>query len=138
MQRRALAHPAFDHRTALGIGRFDSAPLAQEFQHLIEVPRCHRTDQRHIACQVGDHLNLALYICAAIVFEVLLDELEPLSDASRHRRLDPFPVSLELLDHEFGNKEFHVPLMHQKAERDDPALPVTSLGQVEPRRRVNE
>lgn len=113
-------------------------PRAQEFEDLIEVARRHRTDQRNIACQVGNHLNGVLHIRAAVVFEVLLDELEPLSDAGRHRRLDPFPVSLELLDHQFGNKKFHVPLMYQEAERDDPALPVTSLGQVEPRRRVNE
>jgi hypothetical protein len=68
----------------------------------------------------------------------LSDEPEPLGNARRHRRLDPFPVPLELVDHERGHDQLDLALMDEDTEGDDPPLPVAPLGHVKPRRRVTE
>ncbi len=60
----------------------------------------------------------------------MLDELEPLGDARRHRRLNPISVPLELVDDESWNEQFDLSLVDEDSERDDPALPVAALAQV--------
>jgi len=68
----------------------------------------------------------------------LLHELEPLGHRGRHGRLDPVAVPLELVDDNFGHEQPKFPLIQEKAHRRDPTLPVASLGQVKPRRGVDE
>jgi hypothetical protein len=102
MQRRSLREAALDDGAAIRLGPLNDAPCSQQLKNLVNIAGRHGADQRDMAGEVLDHVQRLLIVLSAVLVEVLLDELEPLSDARGHRRLDSLPGPFKLVNDERG------------------------------------
>jgi hypothetical protein len=100
VERRLLRQAALDDPTLLFVRWLEDTAGSELVQHLVEVAGRHRSNERDMTRKVRDDPESLPLVRTAIVIEILLDELEPLGDASRHRRLNPISVPLELVDDE--------------------------------------
>jgi hypothetical protein len=138
VERRLLQETALDHGAVLCIARLNVATGSQQLQHFVEIASGHGPDQRHMVRKLADDLKSPRLVGPAVVIKILLDELEPLGDARRHRRLDSIPVSLELIDDESRDEQLHLALVAKNPQCDDPPLSVSALTQVKPGGGVDE
>lgn len=120
------------------VARLDGTTSSQQRQHFVEVAGRHRPDERYMARKISDDLERLLLTGPAVVTKILLDELEPLRDACRHRRLDAVPVPLELVDDESRDEQLDLSLVGKHPQGDDPSLSIPALAQVKPGGGVNE
>jgi len=138
VKRRLLLEPSLHHSGSLVVRRVDLRPVTEQAQHVIEVPGCHDPDEGDLVGKAFDDTQRLFVVSAAVVAQVLLHGLEALRHRGCHGRLDPIAVPFELGDDNVGHEQPKPSLIHEQAHHHDPTLPVASLGQVKPRRGVDE
>jgi len=135
---RLLLKPPLHHSGSLAVCGVQGPPVTEQLQHVSEVPGSHRTDEGDLVGKAFDDTQRMVVVSAAVVAQVLLQELEPLRHRGRHGRLDPIAVPFELVDDNVRHEQPKPSLIHEHAHRHDPTLPVPSLGQIKPRRGTDE
>ena len=138
MKGRLLLKPPLHHSGSLAVCEVQGRPVTEQLQHVVEVSGGHGTDEGDLVGKAFDDTQRLFVVSAAVVAQVLLHGLEALRHRGCHGRLDPIAVPFELGDDNVGHEQPKPSLIHEQAHHHDPTLPVASLGQVKPRRGVDE
>lgn len=91
-----------------------------------------------IGTRCDDLLKPLKPLVPSVLMEVLPQLAEPVEDAGGYRGFHAGAVTLKLVNDDRRNQQLHLPLTRQDPQRHDPSLAVTSLGQIEPHRGVDE
>jgi hypothetical protein len=139
VERSALRETSLDDPLLLRAARIDASSCGEKLGDLIEVPRRHRSDERHLMLQTPDQLDGRLAIRPSVLGEIRPQQPESLGDTRRHRLLDAIAVALVLIDHDLGDEQHEALLcLHHQTDRHDPLLSVPALGDIEPGTCIDE
>jgi hypothetical protein len=102
-------------------------PPVEQLADLLEVPRGYGADQGHLVRQLVERLQRLALLLGPVLHRVAADQLKQLGHIGSHRRLDPGPVALELVDHHLPNKQIQPPIEREQVQGDDQSLAVSPL-----------